>query len=229
MTTPYTEGDANTVQGGALHRLEGPCFCTTAPPAPPPYRGGRWWWCNGPRRSSDARPSKPARGKPSPFPYAVDIYPPRDRPVHGSRSEGLGPQLGPSVVEVLSSCCASAFSCSVGSGFPISTVRARVTPMIRTGVTQVSRPLVRRRSPPRPSLKALGFFNSVRGHPRFNPRCGRERAIYTRGFASVPAPALVCSAHTYWPIPPHGNAISHSNLQMQHRVTPITDVLTIIE
>jgi hypothetical protein len=33
---------------------------------------------------------------------------------------------------------------------------------------------------PRPSLKVLDFFNSVRGHPRFNPRCGRERAMYTR-------------------------------------------------
>jgi hypothetical protein len=29
-------------------------------------------------------------------------------------------------------------------------------------------------------------------------------------------------------MPPHGNAISHSNLQMRHRVIHITDVLTII-
>ena len=53
---------------------------------------------------------------------------------------------------------------------------------------------------PRPSLKALDFFNSVRGHPRFNPRCERERAMYTPGLPACRAPALV--AHTYWPIPP---------------------------
>jgi hypothetical protein len=39
MISPPDQSEANVEQGGALQRLEGPQFCSTAPLAPPPYKG----------------------------------------------------------------------------------------------------------------------------------------------------------------------------------------------
>jgi hypothetical protein len=84
-----------------------------------------------------------------------------------------------------------------------------------------------RRSPPLPLIESIGFFQFRAGPLTVQPALRAQRAMYHSGFASVPVPALV--AHNLLANTPRtGMRFPISNLQMRHRVTPITDVLTII-